>query len=358
MLLLGLSVYLYEKPDLAYIEKLSISGFKEVFSSLHIPEYSIENMWNHLILLGNICKDKHLKLTVDLSKDIVEKLPVTLAELMDYGITGLRLDDGFTMNDAAELSKSYKIALNASTVTEKDLADLRSLKVDFNNIEAWHNYYPLIYTGLDEAYFLQQNHLFKKENIKVAAFVMGNEQLRGPMFQGLPTLEAHRNPQVFKNSLELLNAYSVNKVFIGDAVISEMVQVQFQQYFMHQTLVLRAVMKQKFEPLFNRFYHNRPEVARDVVRIVESRGLFAKHQLSGSSAPRNAGDITINKQELARYAGEVQLVKRALPKDPSVLTIGKIIEEDIALLAYCGSSQRIQLEELNYGFGEINDRKT
>lgn len=356
--MLGFSVYLYEKPDENYVEKMYSLGFKEVFSSLHIPEYSVENIWNHLKQLGGLCLERKMKLTVDISQNMVEKLPVDLSELTKMGVTGLRLDDGFTVADIAALTKEFKVALNASTISLQDLAQLQALGVDFQQLEAWHNYYPRIYTALDEDYFLEQNRLFKSYQLKVAAFVMGDATLRGPTYEGLPTLEKHRNNQIFANTLELLTKFHVNTVLVGDLAISLEAQRQFEQYAVNGAILLRVTMKQNFPALFDRPYHNRPEVARDVVRIVESRGLFAEHQLIDLTTARNVGDVTINMQALVRYAGEVQLVKRPLPEDLYVITIGRIIAKDVVLLNYCGSSQKIQLEDFANGFRKINDRET
>ncbi|MBQ0141061.1 MAG: DUF871 domain-containing protein [Kurthia sp.] len=353
--MLGISVYLYDRPNRSFIENMHRNGFNEVFTSLHIPEYSFTDTWENMQQLGMICSENGMELTVDLSQKMVKELPVSLEKLKTFGITGLRLDDGFTMQQASSLSLVYKVALNASTLTATDLQQLHENGAKLSQIEAWHNYYPRIYTGLDEDFFLAQNKMFQVANIKVAAFVMGDEQLRAPMFEGLPTLEMHRNKAVLANTLELLKDYAVNTVFIGDPIISEFAQRQFAHYFMHDTLLLPVIMAHEFNPLFERLYHNRPEIARDVVRLVESRGLFADNNFSGEGEVRNSGDVTINMQALSRYAGEVQLVKRPLPRDPDVLTLGCIERNSIALLKHCKGLQNIQLEEFADGFRKINN---
>lgn len=353
--MLGFSVYLYDKPDGEYIKSMYNKGFKEIFTSIHIPEYSFEDTWLHFEELGVICRDLELRLTVDLSQNLVSKLPVSISELKLLGVTGLRLDDGFTMRDASVYAKNYKVALNASTITAANLQQLKDEETDFMNIEAWHNYYPRQYTGLDEVYFKRQNELFKDADIKVAAFVMGDDVLRAPMFEGLPTLENHRNEEILANVIELFDDYFVNKVFIGDPSISDFASRQLQQYFVENTLLLRVKMNQSFKGLFEKTYQNRPEVARDVIRIVESRALFANHSLSGEAVRREVGAITINLPKLERYAGEIQIVKNRLPSDPLVITIGLVNDGDISLIKKCKGSQRIRMEEFTHGFREIND---
>lgn len=337
------------------IENMNINGFGEVFTSLHIPEYELSYIWENFKELALICRENQMHLTVDLSQKMVKELPLRLEEFKDLGVTGLRLDDGFTMQQAATLSTMYKVALNASTLTALDLHELHKNEANIEKIEAWHNYYPRIYTGLDEGFFHEQNQMFRAANIKVAAFVMGDAELRAPMFEGLPTLEMHRNKSVLANVLELIHDFSIDTVFIGDPTIHEFTQRQFKAYFSNDTLLLNVTMEKEFKPLFERLYHNRPEIARDVIRLVESRGLFADNQFSGHTAERPIGAVTINSRALTRYSGEIQIAKRPLPKDQDVVVLGHIAKNSIALLKRCKGSQNIELEEFTDGLRKINN---
>ena len=55
-----------------------------------------------------------------------------------------------------------------------------------------HNFYPRPETGLDEDYLKERTALLQQYGFKVIAFIAGTGRKRGPLQEGLPTLEAHR----------------------------------------------------------------------------------------------------------------------------------------------------------------------
>lgn len=342
----GFSVYLYDELRIDYMREMKNAGFKMVFTSLHIPEYDFAHSWQVFQRLIALCKDLELQLTVDVSKDIMNQLPISSDELYELGVHGLRLDDGFSIEDISYYCKRFQVALNASTITANHVKELHELEVNFSHVEAWHNYYPRKNTGLEDEFFKEQNEFLREANLKVAGFVMGDQQLRGPMFEGLPTLESHRNSFVFANTLDLIRHYSIDHVLIGDPLISEKTMQQFDAYFNEDTMLFSAVYNGDYPQINGQVFTSRPEVARDVIRLQESRALFQNHQFTGEVKERIRGDLTINTKELLRYSGEINLIKQDLIKDPFVLTIGRLIEEDMPLLAHCKGQQKIKITEV------------
>ena len=77
--------------------------------------------------------------------------------------------------------------------------------IDCERLIAWHNFYPRRETGLDEHFFDKQTALFKQYSIPVCAFIPGIGENRGPLFEGLPTLESHRDVHPFTAAAELYN---------------------------------------------------------------------------------------------------------------------------------------------------------
>ena len=49
------------------------------------------------------------------------------------------------------------------------------------------------------------------------AFIPGDGEKRGPLYEGLPTLEKHRNMRPLEAYLELVQECDVDKVLIGDS---------------------------------------------------------------------------------------------------------------------------------------------
>lgn len=86
---------------------------------------------------------------------------------MDYHISNQQI---------ADWSHQLKISLNASTITPKDIDELKEAEADFSQIEAWHNYYPRPETGLDKEWY-QKNQWLKIQS-PCPRFVPGDTELR------------------------------------------------------------------------------------------------------------------------------------------------------------------------------------
>ena len=93
-----------------------------------------------------------------------------------------------------------------------------------------HNYYPRSETGLDEEYFLRITKSLQDAGIHVIAFIPGDVLKRGPIFEGLPTLEHHRHISPYAAFMELILKYHVDQVFVGDPGISTYEIERIQSY--------------------------------------------------------------------------------------------------------------------------------
>ncbi|MGM2834847.1 MupG family TIM beta-alpha barrel fold protein, partial [Bacillus cereus group sp. Bce025] len=121
-----------------------------------------------------------------------------------------------TPKEIARVSHKMKVALNASTITESFWKELITEKIRVENVEAWHNFYPRPETGLAKSFLQKQNEYLHACGIKTMAFIPGDGEKRGPLYEGLPTLEKHRNMRPLEAYLELVKDCGVDKVLIGD----------------------------------------------------------------------------------------------------------------------------------------------
>ncbi|WP_439425156.1 MupG family TIM beta-alpha barrel fold protein [Oenococcus alcoholitolerans] len=331
-----------------YISRMKKIGFSSIFSSVNIPEDG-EPFKENILKLGQAAKTNHLSLTIDISGDSIKKILFlfgNMKALTKIGIDRLRLDAGFSMKQAAEMSRIVKVALNASTLSSDDYAELKSAGAVFDNIVAWHNYYPRPETGLSKKFFLERNEYLRKLGFKVAAFVPGDGRLRGPIYKGLPTLERDRNRSTFISALKMKQRLSTDLVFIGDPQISLRTQRLFSNYLCEHKIVLRAdLLDLKYSALILKTHHNRADQARDCLRSTESR-----QNVRFSVAPKNQGNrkkgtITIDNLLYKRYMGELQITKRDLPADKKVNIIGKIIDKDLKLIDLVGPNGAFKIIE-------------
>ncbi|EGA88510.1 hypothetical protein GPDM_15524 [Planococcus donghaensis MPA1U2] len=348
--MLGISVYLGDEsfPQLKpYIERVSKIGFTSIFTSLHIPEDNPNLYKERLQQLGNWAQQFKMELVADIAPQSLAHLGFdwhNTEGLLDWGVTGLRIDYGVDDKIIANLSRKMKIALNASTLTKEGLVALMESGLQKDSVEMWHNFYPRPETGLDSIEFVKTNLWLKSEGLTVMAFIPGDEVLRGPLYKGLPTLEEHRDVSPFAAYLHLKGNGAVNKVLVGDITLSEKSLKQFEALG-QGVIILRAKNFLKMDEI--PVQTNRWDAARDCIRSVESwqYGLIGTHLLKPENTiSRSKGSITVDNEQYGRYRGELQITKRDLPADDKVNVIGKVIEEDLALLAYIKGGVKFQIE--------------
>ncbi|MFB1098007.1 DUF871 domain-containing protein [Terribacillus sp. JSM ZJ617] len=347
--MLGISVYLQERIEEEKIRRFHAAGFRSLFTSLHIPEEDASAYRTKLQLLGSIASALDMELIADISTASMEKLDLdwdTAESVLDWGLTGLRIDYGIEDDIIVSLSQKMKVALNASTLTKDQLERLIQLGLRTTRTEVWHNFYPRPETGLALGDFLTKNQLFQSYGLKVQAFVPGDRNLRGPLHLGLPTLEQHRMYGTYAAFTEL-KAYNVDKILIGDPDVTDGALMQLKDA--STTFTLRAQPYGELTEahhLLEKGTHNRPDRARDVIRSEESRmsGMFEDADVTPFNCiERNEGSITIDNDLYMRYKGEIQITRRSLPQDDKVNVIGQVVSEDVPLLNYIEGSSHFKI---------------
>ena len=155
---------------------------KLAFSSLQIPEEQGEGARDRALHVMRLCREAGIELLVDVSPRTLEMLDVpTLAGLRDLGVGCVRLDFGFSDMETAELSRTFRIAFNASTVSVDKLHVWEHLGADLHRFIACHNYYPKPLTGLPLAAVKTLNERLRARGIETMAFIPGDAELRGPL---------------------------------------------------------------------------------------------------------------------------------------------------------------------------------
>lgn len=353
--MLGISVYLSNESIHqfeSYIQKAHQIGFTSIFTSLHIPEDNPSLYKERLQELGAYAKKYEMQLMADISPKSLGHLGFTWENaegLLEWGLTGLRIDYGVEEKTIAALSTKMKIALNASTLTREGLDRLKKAGLRLESVEAWHNFYPRPETGLDRDEFININHWLKNEGLTVMAFIPGDGRLRGPLYQGLPTLEDHRVYSPFSAYIDLVETCLVDKVLVGDLELISDTLEQFSSY-QEGIYLLRAksaVAEQNWIETLEMIQTNRWDSARDCIRSMESReyGLIGTRPVHPcNTIDRPVGSITIDNERYGRYQGEIQITKRNLPADEKVNVIGRVIEKDLPLLNFIRGGKKFKIK--------------
>lgn len=344
--MIGCSIYLNEPPQTkqTFLEKAAASGMNTVFTSIHIPEDDQTKVQGRFRELALMTKAAGLALYADVTAAALKKIGVSLMEaeqLVEWGVTGVRIDDGIGPEGIAALSQEMNVALNASTLTNEAWQALQHFGANQSNLEAWHNFYPRPETGVDRDWFTERNRWLQSLGLQTAAFVPGDGIRRGPIHAGLPTLEDHRDKSPFAAALELWSSCCVDHVLVGDPDLSESAWRRFKAW-QNGCVLLRARAYTDVSCV-QLTHTSRPDPSRDCIRSVESRS-SGFVPAPAHTVAREMGAITIDNHRYGRYGGELQIVRSPLPADEKVNVIGQIVKEDEALLPHIGPNQLFQIE--------------
>lgn len=322
--------------NLALLEAAHQAGLTRVFMSLHIPETDTEALKLEIGQL--LVKARELGLEVMADVD---------ASTTDFqGINTLRVDDGFSLQEIARLTNTCKVVLNASTVTEDWLNQLKIVGADFAKIEALHNFYPRRGTGVSEEFLLTQNQLLHKAGIKVGAFVPSQSGKRGPLREGLPTLESSRSRSVDLAGRHLA-ALGVDIVLIGDSKPSSQELAALAELAGNRVVVKAQLLSK--DPFVCKFLHHvftaRPDVAQDCIRAQESRRLLRGHTLQPENTEiRRPGSVTLDNAGYGRYQGELEIMKNLQPADKRTNVVAQVDAGEMFLLKYIGSKRKFAFQ--------------
>lgn len=343
----GRSVYLSSFDDENIKENLKKLKPGFVFSSFHISE---EFSHSYCLKAKEMCLwlcENGFEIIADVSKKTLEKFNCkSLLHFADeMNISVLRIDYGFTHEEIKNAAKSMPVAVNASTVDNEIAKDILNSGSFEKDVYAIHNFYPRPETGLDVEFFNNLNFKLKGDGIKVLAFIAGDENLRAPIYKGLPTLEKHRNVLPYIAFLDMIKNYSIDHVLLGDPGISNLQANLIDEYLSTGVICIPCCIDDEFKELYGKTFTIRYDSPSSIARFLESReySTFGKVINPRNCIERKRGSITIDNIGYARYSGEIQLVKRDFGANKNVNVIGKVKEEYLGLLDCLMNGEKFKL---------------
>jgi len=344
------------EENIEFIKKSKELGFNNIFTSLHIPEANYEKAIEEFKIIVAVSDNLGMNITADISPRAFTFLGTDLNNLnaiKAMGIYAVRVDFGFSPEEISNFTHNkcnLKIEINASTVNEKFFNDLDKYNPNYEMLKASHNYYPRLNTGISLNTFRKKNEMLKKRNIKISAFIPSLINKRGPVFEGLPTLEMHRFTDPYVAAKELF-ALGMDNVLFGDSIpsVDEIKMVggidedvmEFRVSLNHCSIIEEKI-------IFGDIHENRPDSAEDVIRSTNSRvDSNCGHVISPhDNIARPIGCITIDNDDYLRYSGELQIPKKPLPPDNRVNVVASIVEDDLLLLNYIDDETKFKLIQI------------
>ncbi len=355
MTALGVSAFLSEMDhSRATLEVAHQAGARTVFTSLHIPEDKPSELWDVARTLGAWARELGLGLIADVSPRIRASLgEAPWSALAEVGVSRVRLDDGYSPATMAEIADVLPIAVNASTVDPATLARaLAAAPIDpvrdgVPSVIALHNYYPRRWTGLSLHVVADSVREWHEVGLTLGAFVSGDDVRRGPLREGLPTVEDLRDADPLVQILALESA-GCDDILVGDpsmrAETWERVGAYLNGGAVEIPVVLASGLPANLAVALREEDVTRPDEAAHLVRFQGSRARMTGIELpteGGQERPR--GSVTIELDASGRYRGDLALTRTDLPADERVAVIGHMALSSDGLIDVIGPSRPVRL---------------
>ncbi|MCS5510054.1 MupG family TIM beta-alpha barrel fold protein [Curtobacterium flaccumfaciens pv. flaccumfaciens] len=239
------------------------------------------------------------------------------------GVSRIRIDSGFSVAEIFPIASVLPIALIASTLRAADLAPFADL-----DVELIHNFYPQEWTGLALSSVAASVSVARQFGWRVGAYIAGDPVRQGPLGEGLPTVEEHRNmPRLFQ-ALSLVDA-GADDVYVGDPALTYNAWSRLGSFVRDDLVVLDGTAAPGVHPAVIEALtipdRNRPDAAEAMIRLEHSRERFARLPLPKvGGQPRPAGSVTVQLASAGRHCGEVVIILRDLPADDRVALLGMV----------------------------------
>lgn len=320
----GLKDYTIEE-NLEYIKKASDRGYEILFSSAHINEAN--KSYQDLQRCIDLAVKLNMKFVLDISKPAFDKMESL------KGLYALRLDYGFSNQDIVDMShhQDLLIELNASTLSPQKFEQLIDMGLNVRKIRLSFNYYPKKHTGHELLFVKQKVEYFHKYNVSVGAFIPSHIGFRPPMYEGLPTIEKHRNCSL-DLAIEELKCLGVDEIIFGDAYAGDMELDILKKHCIEEILVNLTIipnLDKWYVDYLNQIFSVRVDSNNELVRL---NGKKANVEiLPVHTIKREIGDVTIDNIQFLRYQGEINIVLQPLEEDERVNVIGHIESSEIIL---------------------------
>ena len=315
-----------------------------VFLSLHISEEFDESYCRRAEEICRTLASCGFRIIADVSRKTLQQFDcrdlVGLASRLQ--LWALRIDYGFSREEIAAFAEKMPIVVNASTVSAEDA---RIIAGQGREVFAMHNFYPRPETGLDEDCLMETTRKLHDAGLKVLAFIPGDEQLRGPVYEGLPTLEAHRSVLPSAAFADLAIRYGMDEIFLSDPGLSQKEMQRIDRFCRENVISIPAVLEAEYEYLYGQVCTCRGDSPKRLIRVLESREYSCRGKcvVPQNCKDRPAGAITIDNERYGRYTGEIQIIRSDLKSDDRVNVIGYVPENARLLLDVIGGGQKFVL---------------
>ncbi|GBG95345.1 membrane protein [Ligilactobacillus salitolerans] len=347
---LGISIYPEQsdfKRDQQYLQLAKKYGYRRIFTSLlQLKGEGGDDILAKFKKTVAYANDLGFKTVVDVNPALFSELGLEYTDLHvlhDLGVWGMRLDEGFTGMEEAQMTHNpygLKIELNMSRGTNY-LDSILPYAPELSNLIGCHNFYPQEYTALSDEIFMDYSQKYRQYSLHTAAFVSSHTATFGPwpVNEGLPTMESDRARSIYSQVTHLRLTGMIDDVIIGNAYASEEELAAAAQAFNADYPTLHVEFAAEVSDLEkeivltpNHLY--RGDASAFLLRDTLPRVVHQKEGIAArpSDPTLNRGDVVVVNDQYARYKGELQIVLTTMPNDGRRNYVGHLTQDDLALL--------------------------
>ncbi len=317
-----------------------------IFLSLHISEEFDSTYCQRAREICNLLAVRGFRTIADVSVKTLQQFGCSdLTELAkELQLWAIRIDYGFAAEEIEAMAGRMPLVLNASTISAADAAHIAEHGVQ---VFALHNFYPRPETGLDEELFVERTSQLQAAGLSVQAFIPGDTRKRGPIFEGLPTLEEHRYLPPSVAFVDMHLRFGIEDIFLADPGISQIESERIAYYCSTGVIPVPAKLSAGWEHLYGKVFTCRVDSPKWLIRFQESRTYSCQGDLvePGNCTERIRGSITVDNVNYGRYSGELMMMRDHLPADRRVNVIGSIAPNAELLLDRIGRGTKFTLVE-------------
>lgn len=346
---LGISIYpehsTFEK-DTAYMELASKYGYSRIFTCLLSVSKPKEEIVKEFKQFVSKAHELGFIVAADTAPFVFDHLgatPEDISVFQEIGLDIIRLDGHFDDRLDMLLTRNpYGIKIEFNGSSDANVEGLIKHGGDINRICVCHNFYPETYTGLCMDIFNEYNEKWNEIGLRTAVFI--NSQAKDtygpwPVFDGLCTLEQHRNLSVSLQARHFISTEKIDDILFGNAYATEEELKEVASIDLTKTTVsidlCENVTQEEIDLLYNFNHTGRPDHSEFFIRSSWPRLEYKDKSIPYRNSEKTffeRGDVVCVNDNLARYRGELEVILKPVPCDGKRNLIGSIPKEEWIIL--------------------------
>ncbi len=338
--------------QLEFLREALRRGCRLVMTSLHLPEMDLERARGECVAVAAETRAAGAFFFGDISMRTLAHFgstPHNLRRLASLGLDGVRPDYGFDADELAGIALGGHLALvlNASDVRQAILDTLAARSCPLAGAWAIHNYFPRPETGISLKRLIATARDLKPYGLRIGAFVASRRVRRGPLYEGLPTIEDFRCAPCGDAAKMLYASHAVDAVMLADPSLDVTELADLQAAAGRNVVQIRARrtgLPSEAERQVMEAIHTCWGLSDALVRTGNPTLVTAADRVAPRNVvPRPAYSITIDNERYPRFAGTLHVTRQDLPADPRVNLVGVIEPADRPLVELLEPGDQFQL---------------